>query len=107
MSNALITQILNAEKEADEIRLNAQHEANALIASAEEAFSEDSRRFEKELSEIAAHCVEESKLGIEDELKALEVRKSAEHTALNERAEERVETVARLILREIMSNGSR
>lgn len=107
MSLALLNQIVGSENEAEEIRRAAVREARDLIKSVEEVLIIEARQAAKDIREGAQRLTEEARLGTEDEIKALEVRRSAEHAAMRERSLQKVEAAAQMIYERIRSDGNR
>ena len=107
MSMALLKQIEQAERQAEEIRVNAAREAREIIKAVEEEVAAGARQAAKEIREDAQRLIEEARLGTEDEIKSLEVRRTAEREAMRQLAQNRVDNAARAVFERIVKDGNR
>lgn len=107
MSMELLREIEQAEHKAEETRLSAVREAREIIKAVEEATVINARQASKDIRDGAQRLIEEAKLGTEDEIKSLEVRRGAEHEALRILAQSRLENAARMIFERTVRDGNR
>ncbi len=107
MAETLLEQIEKAEQQADEIRAQAAREARDIIKSVEEASAAMSRQAVKEMHEAASRTLEEARISTQDEIKTLEMRRSAERESLKKLAQARVSKAGRAIFERVVADGAR
>ena len=107
MSNAILGQIEAAEQAAEEIRAKAAREAREMIKSVEEAVVIESRQMGKSLHEESQRRIEAARLRVGDEIKSLEVRRSAEREAMRKLAQARVKSAGQAVFERVVDNGHR
>lgn len=107
MSQELLLQIHQAEEQAEQIHQKAINEAREIIKAVEEATAIDARQAAKDIREGAQRLIDEARIGTEDEIKSLEVRRSAEREAMKEMAMRRVDEAAKTLFERIVENGHR
>lgn len=107
LSTTLLEQIREAEQQAEQIRSAAGKEAREIIKSVEEAVVQESRQGLKDIHEGAQRLVEETRISTGDEIKTLELRRSAEREAMKALAQSRIENAGRTIFERVVANGHR
>lgn len=107
MADTILERIQAAEEEAQSIRAQAGREARDLVKAAEEEMSAKSRQAAKAQTEDAQRRIEMARVMIGDEIKALEVQRSAQREAMKKEAAARVEQAGKLIFERVVMNGHR
>ncbi|MEG0144542.1 MAG: hypothetical protein RR739_00595 [Clostridia bacterium] len=105
MANAVMEQIEKAEREADSIRAEASKEARDIVKAVEEALSAQIRQEVKANAEATANKLEAAKALIGDEIKSLEVRRSAERETMRKSAQARVASAGQAIFERVVADG--
>ncbi len=105
--HTLLTEITEAEAQADEIRAQAQKEAREIIKAVEEANLAMERQAQRDMHDLAAKQVEDAKAATMDEIKALELRRSSEREALKRTAQAKVSQAGAALFERVVSHGNR
>lgn len=107
MADTILERIQAAEEEAQAIRAQAAREARDILKATEEDMSLKARQMAKAQTELAQRRVEGARVMIGDEIKALEVRRSAQREAMKKEAAARVDQAGKLIFERVVLNGHR
>lgn len=107
LSVTLLDQIMEAEAKADQIRAEAQKEAREIIKSVGEANQAMERQTAREMHDRAQRKLDEARTSVQDEIKALELRRASEREALKRTAQARVSQGAQAVFERVVNNGSR
>lgn len=107
MSLDLLSKIEQAEKAAEEIKLEAARQAREIIKSTEEACMISEREAVKDIREGAQRLIDEVRVGTQDEIRTLEVRRSLEREKIREAAQANLDKAGQAIFERIVSNGDR
>lgn len=107
MLQTLLDKIEQAEAQADMIRANAQKEAREMIKAVEEANLSMERQMTKDMHDKASHRLEEAKIATQDEIKALEMRRSSEREALKRTAQAHVSQAGMAVFERVVNHGDR
>lgn len=107
MSLDLLSKIEQAEKAAEEIRLEAAKQAREMMKSTEEACMISEREAVKEIREEAQRLIDEVRVGTQDEIRTLEVRRSLQRENIREKAQGNLGKAGQAIFERIVSNGNR
>lgn len=107
LSLDLLDKIEQAEKAAEEIKLEAARQAREIIKSTEEACMISEREAVKDIREGAQRLIEEVRVGTQDEIRTLEVRRSLEREKIRETAQANLAQAGQAIFERVVSNGNR
>lgn len=107
LSLDLLSQIERAEQSAEEVRADAAREARDILKAVEEACLVSERDAARDIREGAQRLTEETRIGTQDEIRALEVRRSGEREILRRDAQGRVAQAGGLVFERVVKNGHR
>jgi hypothetical protein len=96
-----------AEQQADDLRAQAAREARDILKSVEEAGAAHARLAARMQAEAVQRHMEAAKVRIGDEIKVLEVRRSAQREDMKKKAAARVQRAGELIFERVVSDGHR
>ncbi len=107
MSLDLLTEIEETEALAEAIKQEAIAEAREMIKAAEEAILAAERDAAKEAREDAASVVDEAEVGAQDQIRALEIRKTSERKLLRDSGIGRIDRAGAFIFERVVGHGDR
>ena len=107
MTDELLDKIEAAEAEAEGLRAEAAREARDIVKSVEEACLAEEREAMLKIRQDANQIIDQMRQVTQDEIRTLEVRRSAEREAMRGIAQARVDIAANAIFERIVLHGNR
>ena len=107
MALSMIGKIEEAEQEAARIVQEARREAGDIVKSVEDAITVEDRQSMRELHEETQGIIEKARVGVLDEIKALEVRRGLEREAVTRAARTNIPEAAKAVFERIVEYGAR
>lgn len=107
MAQSLLTEILAAEQRAEALIAQAQSEAREIVKAVEEANAALTRQAVQDMHEAAQKRLSDARAATQDEIKALELRRSAEREALKRTAQQRVSQAGAAVFEKVVNHGDR
>jgi vacuolar-type H+-ATPase subunit H len=102
MSSEILRHIQEAEEKAEQIRQEAAREARDIVKGVESALSAQAREAQKELRDKVQGVLADARAATEDEIRTLEVRRTAEREEIRRAARERVKKAGDAIFERIV-----